>query len=294
MKYICCVFLVVLVVACTGTKKVATSMNFDWQGHRGCRGLYPENTIPAMIHAVDLGVKTLEMDAMITKDHQVILSHDPFFNHDITTKPNGTFVQEGDEQNGKLYNLNYDEIVKFDVGLKGNPRFPEQVKMKAVKPTLAAVIDTVEAYTNLKKVAPRYYNIETKTQPFTDFINHPGPEEFVELLMKVITAKHIDSRTIIQSFDVRTLQYLHLKYPAIKTALLVENKEGVKENLTKLQFTPTIYSPEFHLVNKEMINDCKQLGMQVIPWTVNELSKMIKLRNLGVDGIITDYPNLIF
>ncbi|MCW3106668.1 MAG: hypothetical protein JWQ09_1174 [Segetibacter sp.] len=269
-------------------------MSFDWQGHRGCRGLFPENTIPAMLHAVDLGVTTLEMDAIVTKDKQVILSHDPFFNHDITTKADGSFVKESEEKKLNLYQMTYKEVSEFDVGTKINPRFQQQKKLKAVKPRLADVIDSVEAYTNSKKLPAKFYNIETKSQPATDNIYHPAPGEFVELLVRVIKDKNIETRTIIQSFDVRTLQYLHQKYPAIKTALLVEHLGSVKEHLKKLGFTPTIYSPEYHLVNQKVIRDCKETGMQIIPWTVNDVSKMKELKELGVDGIITDYPNLAF
>ncbi|MDQ6812851.1 MAG: glycerophosphodiester phosphodiesterase [Bacteroidota bacterium] len=271
--------------------KVAT---FDWQAHRGGRGIYPENTIPAMLHAVDLGVTTLEMDAIITKDKQVILSHDPYFNHEITTKPDGIFVAENEEKNFVLYNMSYDEISKYDVGMKPHPKFPGQKKMKAVKPRLVDLIDSVEAYTHDKKIPAKFYNIETKSKPSTDHFYHPEPAEFVELLVQVITFKNIESRTIIQSFDVRTLQYLHKKYPEIKTALLVEGEGTLSEQLARLGFTPTIYSPEYHLVNPGLIKNCRKTGMRIIPWTVNDVAKMKELKDWGVDGIITDYPNLAF
>lgn len=273
---------------------MARPMVFDWQAHRGGRGLFPENTIPAMLHAVDLGVTTLEMDALVTKDNQVILSHDPYFNQDITTKPDGSFVQAGEEKKLALYQMNYDEISRFDVGMKIHPKFLQQKKIKAVKPRLADVIDSVEAYTKAKKLQAKFYNIETKSQPATDRVFHPAPGEFVELLMQVINNKHIQARTIIQSFDVRTLQYLHQKYPAIKTALLVGNSGSVKEHLAILGFTPTIYSPDYHAVNQAVVKESKEIGMQIIPWTVNDVSKMKELKEWGVDGIITDYPNLAF
>lgn len=269
-------------------------MPFDWEAHRGGRGILPENTIPAMLHAVDLGVTTLEMDAMITKDKQVILSHDPYFNRDITTKPDASFLKEGEEKNLVLYQMNYDDIIRYDVGMKPHPGFKQQKKIKAVKPRLDDLIDSVESYTNAKKVAPRFYNIETKSKVSTDNLNHPPPAEFVELLMQVINAKHIEARTIIQSFDVRTLQYLHIKYPSIKTAFLVEGQESLQEQMKKLGFIPTIYSPDYHLVNPALIAECRKMGMKVIPWTVNEVAKMKELKDRGVDGIITDYPNLIF
>ncbi len=115
--------------------------NFDWQGHRGCRGLMPENTIPAMLKALDLGVTTLEMDAVITKDSVVVLSHEPFFNHEITTRPDGTFTTEQEEKTLNIFSMASAEVQHFDVGLKPHPRFPLQQKMPAVKPRLADVIE---------------------------------------------------------------------------------------------------------------------------------------------------------
>ena len=277
-------------------KMNAINNSFDLQGHRGSRGLMPENTIPAMIKAIDLGVTTLEMDAVVTKDKQVILSHEPFFNHEITTKPIGTYVTEAGEKSLNIYGMTYAETQTFDVGLKPHPKFKQQQKMKATKPLLSAVIDSVEAYCQSKNLHRPFYNIETKTKPSTDNLYHPAPSEFVELLMDVIQNKKIEDRVIIQSFDPRTLQYLHAKFPGIKTALLIEDfdKRVLDVQLQELGFTPTIYSPAHILVNPALIKACHDKGMQVIPWTVNDAQKMKALKDMGVDGLITDYPNLKF
>lgn len=269
-------------------------MSFDWQGHRGCRGLMPENTLPAMLHAIDLGVTTLEMDAVITKDKQVILSHDPYFNHEITTEPDGSFVKENEEKTLNIYQMTYEEVSRFDVGMKPHSKFPQQQNIKAIKPRLADVIDSAEAYTKAKNFSGKFYNIETKSQHVTDNVFHPEPAEFVELIMQVIREKKIEKRTIIQSFDIRTLQYLHKKYPEIKTALLVEDKGDFQDHLHKLSFSPTIYSPDYALVNSSLVKQCKESRIKIIPWTVNDVSKMKELKEMGVDGIITDYPNLLF
>src|SRR6476469_2847957 len=166
--------------------KSTINMTFDKEGHRGCRGLMPENTIPAMMKALELGVTTLEMDAVITADSQVILSHEPFFNHDITTKSDGTTIPEGEERNYNIFKMTYAETQTFDVGLKPNSRFPKQQKMAATKPRLGDVIDRVEAYIKENKLPPVGYNIETKSTPATDGIFHPKPDVFVQLLMQVI------------------------------------------------------------------------------------------------------------
>jgi glycerophosphoryl diester phosphodiesterase len=267
---------------------------FDKQGHRGCRGLMPENTIPAMLHAVGLGVTTLEMDICFSKDNQAFLSHEPFFNHEITTKPDGSFIEEKEERNYNMYHMSYDSITKYDVGMKPHPRFPQQEKMKAVKPLLADVFDAVKKDMMTRRRPFPYFNIETKTMPATDNVYHPAPAEFVEMLMKVIREKDMEDHVIIQSFDFRTLQYLHQHYPSIKTAMLIEDYDarGLDEQLKVLGFIPDIYSPAYQLVNEALIKKCHQQHMKIIPWTVDDKKKIEELRTWGADGIITDYPNL--
>jgi glycerophosphoryl diester phosphodiesterase len=303
MKNILSVTLFFFVLSCSSSKK-NTSMNkeaikspvadFDKQGHRGCRGLMPENTIPAMINALGLGVTTLEMDVVITKDKQVILSHEPFFNHEITTKPDGSFIDEKEEKNFNIFKMTFAETQKYDVGLKPHPRFPQQQKMAVTKPLLADVFEAIKKDMMTRRRPFPYYNIETKTTPATDNIYHPAPAEFVELLMKVIKDNQMEDYVIIQSFDFRTLQYLHQHYPAIKTAMLIEDydKTTFEEQLKKLGFTATIYSPNYALVTPELVNKCHTNKMQLIPWTVNDKKEINRLKALGVDGIITDYPNL--
>jgi len=292
------IFLSILLVACLSTKKITTQMNnvnFDVEGHRGCRGLMPENTIPAMLKALEIGVTTLEMDAAITKDRKVILSHDPYFNHDITTQPDGSSITEQEEKNYKIYQMNYNDVAKYDVGLKPHPKFPRQQKLKAIKPLLSDVIDAAEDYARRTKRALPLYNIETKTTAATDNIFHPAPEEFVNLLMKVIEQKKITERVTIQSFDVRTLQYLHKKQPLVRTALLIEegDKNSLEENLKQLGYNPEVYSPYYSLVTASLIANCHNKGIKVIPWTVNIKAEIDRLKALGVDGIITDYPDLL-
>lgn len=290
--------IILFVVSCTITKKqsinMAPAIAFDTQGHRGCRGLMPENTIPAMIKALDLGVTTLEMDAVITKDSQVVLSHEPFFNHEISTSPDGLPISEATEKQHNIFQLDYAQVKRYDVGLAKHPRFPRQEKIAAVKPLLADVFDAADAHAKKTIRALPFYNIETKSQASTDNQFHPEPGRFVELLMQVIQQKKIEQRVIIQSFDVRTLQYLHQHYPQIQTAYLVERPSlnSMDAQINKLGFTPTIFSPEHRLVTTAMINYCREKNIKLIPWTVNDLPTMQKLKDMGVDGVISDYPDL--
>jgi glycerophosphoryl diester phosphodiesterase len=179
---------------------------FDVQGKAGCRGIMPENTVAGMIKALQLGVTTLEMDAVISKDKQVVLSQEPYFNHEISLTPDGKAISLKDEKKYNIYKMNYDEVKKFDVGSKLHPRFPGQQKFKAYKPLLTELIDSVENYVKLNRLAKPDYSIETKLIRNGDNEFQPEPAEYVELIMTIIKKKKIEKRVIIQSFDVRTLQ----------------------------------------------------------------------------------------
>lgn len=297
MKYLIPILLNLFILSACSSSKMSTENNkvvFDKEAHRGGRGLMPENTIPAMLKAVDLGVNTLEMDIVFTKDNIALVSHEPFFNHEITTKPDGKYIDEADERNFNIYNMSFAETQGYDVGMKPHPKFPQQQKIKVTKPALAALIDSVENYTSKNKLPAMQYNIETKTMPATDNIFHPAPGAFVDMLMKVIREKHIQRRVIIQSFDMRTLQYLHKKYPGMKTALLIDaaDHNSFRKQLTDLGFEPTIYSPDQALVTANLITACHEKNIKIIPWTINDKAKIESLKAMGVDGVITDYPNL--
>ncbi|MEO8235333.1 MAG: glycerophosphodiester phosphodiesterase [Flavobacterium sp.] len=269
--------------------------NFDIQGHRGCRGLLPENSIEAMKKAIDIGVTTLEMDVVISKDHQVVVSHDAYLSHEFCFDLKGSEITESNEKEFNLYQMDYAQIRKYDCGSKVHPRFLDQLKLKTYKPLLSELIDSVEIY--IKKKYPNKtirYNIETKITPDGDGVFNPEPKEFVDLLLAVLKTKNISDRFYIQSFDVRTLQYLHKNHPEIKTVLLVENKLSIEENIALLGFYPNIYSPEFILLNKKKVEFLHKKNIKVIPWTVNEINDMKKLIKMKVDGIISDYPNRYF
>jgi len=267
---------------------------FDKQGHRGSRGLMPENTIPAMYKAIDFGVTTLEMDVVISKDKKVVVSHDPYFNADITTTPNGKTLSKAEGLNLLMYTMNYDSIKKYDVGLKPHPAFPRQQKIAVNKPLLEDLIRSSEAYATKKGTSLLWYNIETKSKPGGDGLQHPAPQEFVDLLVAVIMKEGIAGRTVIQSFDIRTLQEVNQKYPSIKTSLLIEgtDKRTLDEQLADLGFLPAVYSPQYILVTSQLVKTCHEKGIKIIPWTINTKPEIERIKSFGVDGIITDYPDL--
>lgn len=264
---------------------------FNLQGHRGARGLLPENSIPGFLKAVDLGVKTLELDVVVSKDKKMIVSHEPFFSHKICLNNHGDTIHASQEKEYNIYRYTVKEIQQFDCGSLKNEEFPEQKNLKTKKPTLQEVIKKVEIYigeNNLKSVK---YAIETKCTPGGDSIYHPKPKEFVEILYNELESLNIIDKVSIQSFDVRTLQEFKQLNEEVPLVLLVQNNLSLERNIKHLGFTPSVYSPFFQRLTKEEIEKAHVIGMKVIPWTVNKKEDMIKLKKMGIDGLITDYPN---
>ena len=259
---------------------------FDWQGHRGCRGLRPENSISAFIHALSFPeLKTLEMDVVISRDKQVVVSHDPWFNPGL--------CDTNMLDNINLYHIDYEAIRHVDCGSKGHVRFPVQLKEPAHKPTLNEVIRAVHDHCLKNQKTLPAFNIEIKSQPEWDGKLTPPVQEFCDLVAEEFLKLGLKTSSSIQSFDVRALQYIHHKYPEITLAFLVEKKGLWAEHVDRLGFTPHIYSPHYALLTKKSLREMHDQGLRVIPWTVNEVKIMRKLLRWGVDGIITDYPNLI-
>lgn len=261
------------------------------QGHRGARGLYPENTITAFIEAIKLGVNTLEMDVVISKDLQVVVSHEPWMNDLFCTRPDNDYVESNSQDQYNLFQMDYAEIATYDCGKRGNQEFPSQKKIAEHKPLLSEVLTKVEAFLKENKLAEITYNIEIKSEPEHDFIFQPEPKTFVNLLYKELKKHKCLNRIYLQSFDVRILKEIKKQDPKMKLALLVENEESVESNLKLLGFKPEIYSPYFYFVNENLVKELKAKNIQLIPWTVNEIDDMKNLIALGVDGIITDYPD---
>lgn len=264
---------------------------FDVQGHRGARGLKPENTIPAFITALDYGVTTVEMDLAVTKDRQLILSHEPWMSATICLDEEGNDITERNEKKFNIYAMDYDQVKNFDCGSKGNKSFPEQEKIASSKPLLRDVIVAIEDHIRSKSRYEVDYNIEIKSSPEGDNKIHPAPEEFSDMVYDLLDQYLPMERVVIQSFDFRVLKYWHKKYPKIRLAALVENKQSVDSNLKMLGFNPSVYSPYFKLLNKQRVAYLHKKGIRVIPWTVNDDSDMLSMKAMGVDGFITDYPD---
>lgn len=267
--------------------------DFFKEGHRGGTGLMPENTIPGMIKAVEVGANVIEVDVYTSKDGKVIITHDPHINWKISLTKEGKELTEEEAKKYPVHQMNYDDIRQFDVGSKYYPQFPGQKKIKAYIPLLGELIDSVEQYTNSKKMSKMIYNIELKTRPDFDDVYNSKPEELVDAVMAVVKGKNIGDRFYIQSFDMRPLQYARTKYPKVTLGYLLSNTNSFEDNIKQLGFVPHIYSPNLKLVTPELVEKCKSSKCKLVIWTVNTMEDIKRLVDMGVDGIITDYPNYL-
>jgi len=284
--------LLVLILFSCSTDSNMTSNKIDWQGHRGARGLFPENTLEAFIGALDYDISTLELDVVVSKDNKVVVSHEPWMSEEICTKANGEEFEDG-KSNFNIFEMDYAEIKTFDCGTKAHPRFPEQKKIKTYKPLLSEVIEAVDDFckkNNREKVA---FDIEIKSNANQVGKYFPEPTKYVQLVEAVLANYDMKDRLTLQSFDLNVLKALHEQKTSADISFLVENEEGFEANMDKLNFLPDIYSPYYLYVTKDLVDKVHQKNMRLIPWTVNDEESMSKLMILGVDGIITDYPNKI-
>lgn len=267
----------------------------DWQGHRGCRGILPENCIPAFLKAIDEGVSTIEMDVVISGNGQVVVSHEPYFSYIISSHPEAKNLTEDNEKEFNLFDMPYEEIRSWDVGLKRHPLFPEQVPTSTYKPLLSEVILEVENYVAEKNIPAVNYSIELKCFEHTEGEFHPAPGAFADKVIEVIKSKNIDHLTVIQAFDKRVIEHLKTSYPEVKCSFLYP-KEGESWKIAldeMLAYDIEVFGPNFEIVTAEMVEYAHSHGLKVIPWTINNLDQMEKLITLGVDGIITDFPNYL-
>lgn len=266
---------------------------FDLQGHRGARGLAPENTIPAFRRALAIGVRTLELDVVIAGDGTVVVSHEPWMARTKCRTPSGERIDRGASKTHMIYEMTYDEVAAYDCGSLTLSDFPEQEPEPAPKPRLRDVIRAAESYVETHDRPPVFYNVETKSRPDWDETYHPTPAAFVDRVLAVVREEGVAPRVTLQSFDPRTLEAAHRRAAPVRTALLVgwSGDEGLTDNLSALSFVPDVYSPDARLVDEALVEAVHERGLTLVPWTVNEPEAMRRLLRLGVDGVITDYPN---
>ncbi len=285
---------------------------FDLQGHRGVRGLAPENTLPAFQKALDLGVNTLECDMAITRDGVVVVHHDLWLNPDTTRGPDGQWL---DKRGPAISELTYAELQRYDVGrLKPGTEyartFPDQQAVDGSRvPRLSDLFDLVRKSGNTSVG----FDCETKVSPLEPAATLP-PEAFARRVIAEIRKAGMHGRTMIQSFDWRTLQVVQTEAPEIRTMYLSSPRTLARAadggpSPWLAGFDPDrhggsvpkavhaaggrIWAPNQTFLTPALLSEARGLGIVVIPWTVNEPAMVNKLLDMGVDGIISDRPDLV-
>jgi glycerophosphoryl diester phosphodiesterase len=254
----------------------------------------PENTIEAMKHALDLGVNTLELDLQISQDGHIVVSHDPYFHHRYAIRPDGSHIQKEDPKE-YIYTMPYSEVVKYDVGSRPSEVWPEKACVKTVKPLASDLIDFVENYVKEKGLSPVRYNIEIKSKDAKgEGQNWPTYDRFVSECCKFLHSKHLGDRLVVQSFDVRALNYMQEKYPEFILSYLVDAKAGEFDTfMAKLKFTPQWLSPHFSITDEALVQKCREKGIKIVPWTVDKPEDITRILDLKVDAIISNYPDRV-
>ena len=297
-----------LVIICMTT---ACSTHFDLQGHRGARGLLPENTLPAYEQALRIGVTTLELDVGVSSDGVVVISHDRALNPEITRDAAGQWLTAPVLVNA----LTFQQLQSYDVG-RINPaseygkRFATQQPRDGTRmPALAELFERIKAI----KADAVQFNIETKISPEKP-AETVSPEVFVDRLLAVVQAHGMKERVIIQSFDWRTLALVQQRAPGVRTAYLSAQQLWIDNIKPKTASSPRwtgairyedhsdvpsmvkaagggIWSPYFADITPALVQKAQSLGLKVVPWTVNSASEIQTVIDLKVDGLISDYPD---
>lgn len=291
----------------------AAALAFDLQGHRGARGLAPENTLPAFAEALRIGVTTLELDLAMTQDGVLVVSHDPALSPDIARDASGAWVTE---PRPVIRAMPFQVLQTYDVGrLKPGgtyaSRYPDQKPVDGARaPRLADVFSLADMAGGDVR-----FNVEIKTDPRAPDLT-PAPELFADALVAEIRKAGAVGRTAVQSFDWRSLLHIRRAAPEIATVCLtaqqrwLDNVEagrpgaspwtagldaddhgGSPARLAKAAGCAT-WSPNYNDLTAGLLAEAKSLGLTVVPWTVNEPAAMTHLIEMGVDGLITDRPDI--
>lgn len=267
--------LMAMFVGCQGTSAPAEKRILV-EGHRGARWVLPENTIPGMRHAIEVGADVVELDLWVTKDNVLVLSHDPLLNPAFCEGPEGLsrVVRE----------LTLAEVKQYDCGAKANSGFPEQ---QAVPGTRVPTLD--ELFEELADATAIQYNIETKIDARKPELA-PEPDEYARMVVDVIRKHKMEQRVKVQSFDFRILHAMKEIAPDIHlSALIGSGEESFIETSKRAGGAPTV-SPNFRLITPEKVREAQAAGLKIVAWTPNTPEDWQPVIDAGVDAIITDNP----
>lgn len=246
----------------------------------------PENSVEGFVHAVSTGANAIELDVHITQDREIAVVHDPIVAEPFYRHPQNI-------RKMSIYESPSSLLVQWIFGELPDQKFPRQKKMKTHIPLLQHVVEAVEAYLVDHSLPHICYDIEIKSEPCNYGILQPHPSELCRIIIEKIRSLKISDRCILRSFDFNIIRILHEEYRDYPVCLITENNLSFRINTERLGFMPDFYSPVYTSCTDSDINECKRYGVRILPWTVNEPHLMRKFIELGVDGIVTDYPDIL-
>jgi len=289
MKRILFALLALSLIQCSSPKSSAPGI--DLQAHRGGAGLMPENTFTSMKNALDMRINTLEMDLQITSDGKVVVSHDNYFHPRCAIRPDGTPVQQG-EPKEYIHTMPYDSAAKYEVGLKPTDKWPEKALISEHVPLASELLDFTEQYAKDNGIPLPGYNIEIKSRTGEgEGTLWPDYVEFCDTCIPLLLSKNLGERLIVQTFDPRSMEYIHEKWPEVILSYLTEKDPDIEAILATISFQPQWWSPNYAAITPENVAFCHKRGIKVVPWTVDEPEDIRRMADCGVDAIISNYPD---
>jgi glycerophosphoryl diester phosphodiesterase len=253
-------------------------------GHRGFRGMYPENSLIGFQKAIELGVKGVELDVVVNKDGQLVISHEPFFQKEFCLDSMGKNINRESDYN--IFELTQAQIETFDCGSKYYSKFPEQKKIKTSKPLFQDFIKTLDLKNSIVL-------FEIKSNPKEYGISQPEPQEYCKIILNELQQYPYKSNIRIMSFDKQILEEIHVKDPSYPLIYLTYLPKSPHFFLNKLNFKPFALGMFHATINKRKVNSLHEQHVKIFAWTVNSIKEKEKFIQMNIDGIITDFPDIL-
>lgn len=262
--------------------------SIEIHAHRGCPSLLPENTLAGFEKAIDCGAIILELDVVVSREGRLIVSHDPYMRAGLCLDRNGNRIPKEEEGIHNIFEMSHEVISGYEVGAILPEKFPHQQTGQHFKPSFLDFVKMVAKHEGVKA------NIEVKSDRKWYGEYQPDVSEYAAIVKKEIRAlRQLEVPFMVQSFDTAFLNQLYKLDPNIEYGLLVEQQLEVEKSLERLLFTPTYFNPDHELLDEVAVSSLKERGFRVVPWTVNEKERVQSLLKMGVDGVITDYPQVM-
>ena len=271
--------------------KESINNHFEIHAYRGGRGWMPENTIAACIESIRKGATNLHIDVLMCADGELVAAQDALLSarHYIHAEAAPFTLHENAVYN--IYQMNYEQVMQFECGLKKQHGFPDQQLVKSSIPLLRQLIDRVEKFVIWNRRRPVHYNFEIQSFAGGDDLFHPKPELFVLALYDLMRQKAIVNRSLIQSSDVRVLKVIRRIEPEIKISFSTTEYSWELEHTMLKELKPDYVSPDFRIVNRSLVELLHSRNIKIIPRVVNEILDINEMKQLGTDGVLTDYPD---